>query len=121
MNGAAVANVNFNVISAPTETTLFQDDFNRTELGNNYDVASDPVTLLQCLMVQRTLPRISQRARLRSFCHRREPCKTTSRHGLRWSMSARLVLPSLFVRATLKADKSDIASGYEVDLGRLVR
>jgi hypothetical protein len=121
VNGASALNTNFSSVFWPTETTPFHDDFNRTVIGANYTLANSASFFG---------PPVLDGATFRAS----DVDKTTvalvlpSAAVIEANQFARVQLvdfvnndavPSLFLRMTLRPDKTDIQSGYELDFGKL--
>jgi hypothetical protein len=120
VSGAAVIDTNFSSVFSPSETTPFHDDFNRSIIGGNYLLADDGSFFGP--------PTVDGTTFLDSANKTSVALVQSSAAMIGANQFARVKLvdfvntdavPSLFLRMTLRPDKKDIQSGYELDFGKL--
>ena len=101
------------------QTVQFHDDFNRGSIGSSYDVVSGTNFVAPSLNGENFATSDPAKGSVAVVL------PAASVIGPNQSARAQLVnltrdgISSLFLRATLKSDKTDLASGYEVDFGGL--
>ena len=117
VSGAAVSNVNFTAVGSTGTSTLFHDDFNRAAIGGSYDIGttgSYAVPVLDGATFGTSNQDFGAVALVKPAAA-----------AIAADQFARVTLvnvsksggSSLFLRATLLPDGSDLLSGYEVDFG----
>jgi hypothetical protein len=108
-------------VASETNTKPFHDDFDRTEFGNDYTLA-DSATFFGPPVVDGSYFLSS------NFEKTTVALVQPSAAAIGGNQFARATLvdfmspeavPSLFLRTTLTPDKTDIQSGYELDLGKM--